>query len=138
MEAELLAGAQLRGNVHRIGVQDNRIIANVKAARSDAHRSATRLAVLQVRAKRVATRIQRRRDEIAAVQDRLVSVQNGLEATQASKKDLLGQVRSSRRQLEGDLSDMKEEQARISGTLNIPVGPSRFHGLSSLVSRATV
>lgn len=132
--AELLERGEF---LRRIGRQDNRIIQSVRAAREDAERTAARLAVLEPRAERLADHIRRQRDRVAAVRQDLVDTQDGWAGARAGKARALAGVRSDRHQLEGNLSDLKAEQARITGTLRagqgaLPAGPVR-RGSGSLV-----
>lgn len=123
--------------LRRIGQQDTRVIANVKAARADATVTAARLTKLRVTAQRVTDRIQARRDEIAAVKRGLLDTQGGYRAVKDEKAGLLANVRDSRHELEEDLVAMHKEQAKIQGTLAsssaaVPAGAIK-HGSGTLI-----
>ena len=64
--------------------------------------------------------VQQRRDEIARVKQGLIDTQVGLDGTRADKAHALATVRAERQQLEGNLSGLKAEQAKIQATLQRP------------------
>lgn len=123
--------------LRRIGEQDRRVIETVAAAKKDATGAAARLAVLERRAQQVAAAILERRDAVAAVKSQLVGTRVGLQSTRAGKSRALASVHASRMKLEGDLSGLRAEQAKITATLQqaqgtLPVGPVR-HGSGMLI-----
>ncbi len=122
--AELLERGEF---LKRINEQDTRIIDVVRTAKADATANADRLDGLEQRQQRATSRIQSRRDEIAGVKRDLVGARSGYDRTRAGKRRLLLSIRGERHDLEGDLSKMRETQAKIQGILNgaPPPGPIR-------------
>jgi murein DD-endopeptidase MepM/ murein hydrolase activator NlpD len=125
--------------MQRISDQDQRIIKVVRDARADATATAARLDVLERRQRRVTQIVQQRRDEIAGAKQGLIDTKVGLDGTRADKAHALSSVRTERRQLEGNLSGLKAEQAKITATLQqaqggggLPAGPIK-HGNGSLI-----
>lgn len=108
--------------LRRIGAQDTRIITAVRDGKAQADANAARLAVLEKRAGAVAARIKARRDQIAALAQPLLDARSGYRRQQDGKAAILARVRSDRHRLEGDLADLKAEQARIAGVLTAPTG----------------
>jgi murein DD-endopeptidase MepM/ murein hydrolase activator NlpD len=112
----------------RVSDQDQRIIKLVRDAKADAIATAQRLDVLERRQQRVTQIVQQRRDEIAQAKQGVIDTQVGLKGTRNDKAHALTKVRSERKQLEGNLSGLKAEQAKITATLQqaasgIPAGP---------------
>jgi murein DD-endopeptidase MepM/ murein hydrolase activator NlpD len=123
--------------MQRVSEQDQRIIKVVRDARADATATAQRLDRLERRQQRVTEIVQQRRDEIARAKQGLIDTRVGLAGTRADKAHALGTVRAERRQLEGNLSGLKQEQAKIQATLqqaqgNLPAGPIQ-HGNGTLI-----
>jgi murein DD-endopeptidase MepM/ murein hydrolase activator NlpD len=121
----------------RVSDQDQRIIKLVRDAKADATSTAQRLDVLEHRQQRVTEIVQQRRDEIASAKQGLIDTKVGLDGTRADKAHALGNVRTERRQLEGNLSGLKAEQAKIRAALQqapsgLPAGPIK-HGSGALI-----
>jgi len=121
--------------LERVSDQDRKIVAIVRAARSDAVRTERRLDRLEERQAEVTLAIQRRRDEVAAVKQELIGTRVGYARTRADKDAALRSVRHERHQLEGALSELKAQQARIQATLQasqgqpgLPAAPVRQGG----------
>jgi murein DD-endopeptidase MepM/ murein hydrolase activator NlpD len=132
--AELLERGEF---MERVSEQDQRIIKLVRDAKADATATAQRLDRLEVRQRRVTHIVQQRRDEIAGAKQELIDTKVGLDGTRADKAHALSSVRTERRQLEGNLSGLKAEQAKITATLQqaqggLPAGPIK-HGNGSLI-----
>ncbi len=128
--AELLERGEF---LRRISDQDKRVITLVRTARVNATMTANRLDVLEKRQQTVALRIKKRRDAVASVKARIVRVQDGYDAVRGQRAAALAGVRQDRRQLEGNLSKMREVQQRITGVLNgAPAGPIR-NGTGSMI-----
>jgi len=128
--AELLERGEF---LRRISEQDRRVITLVRSARVDATMTANRLDSLEQRQQKVALRIQKRRDAVAAVKARIVRVQDGYSEVRGERAAALASVRQDRHQLEGNLSKMREVQQRITGVLNgAPAGPIR-KGTGSMI-----
>jgi murein DD-endopeptidase MepM/ murein hydrolase activator NlpD len=123
--------------MQRISEQDQQIIRLVRDAKADATATAQRLDRLERRQQRVTQIVQQRRDEIAGAKQSLIDTRVGLDGTRADKAHALSSVRTERRQLEGNLSGLKQEQAKITATLQqaqggLPAGPIE-HGNGSLI-----
>ncbi|MCK9250229.1 MAG: peptidoglycan DD-metalloendopeptidase family protein [Solirubrobacteraceae bacterium] len=104
--------------LRRIGRQDQRIVAAVRDARTDAIATEKRLASLESRQRAAARRIEGRRDEIAQVKGGLVSAQQSYAAARDRRKALLKGVRSERQHLEKDLAAMQREESKIQAKLS--------------------
>jgi murein DD-endopeptidase MepM/ murein hydrolase activator NlpD len=123
--------------MERVSEQDQNIIKLVRDAKADATATAQRLDVLERRQQKLTAIVQQRRDEIARAKQGLINTKVGLAGTRADKARALGTVRAEREQLEGNLSGLKAEQAKIQATLqqaqgNLPAGPIK-HGNGSLI-----
>jgi murein DD-endopeptidase MepM/ murein hydrolase activator NlpD len=132
--AELLERGEF---MERVSEQDQRIIKLVRDAKADATATAQRLDKLEVRQQHVTQIVQQRRDEIAGAKQDMIDTKVGLDGTRADKAHALSHVRTERRQLEGNLSGLKAEQAKITATLQqaqggLPAGPIK-HGNGSLI-----
>jgi murein DD-endopeptidase MepM/ murein hydrolase activator NlpD len=114
--------------MHRISEQDRSIVELVKNARADAIATAHRLDHLEQRQQALTARILQRRQEITAVKQDLIDTRVGYDGTRADKQNALSHVRAERQQLEGNLSDLRAQQAKITRTLRqsqgqLPAGP---------------
>jgi murein DD-endopeptidase MepM/ murein hydrolase activator NlpD len=119
--------------MHRISEQDRSIVRLVETARADAIATAHRLDRLEQRQQALTARILQRRQEITAVKQDLIDTRVGYDGTRADKQNALSHVRAEREQLEGNLSDLKAQQAKISRTLQqsqgqLPAGPIKRGG----------
>jgi murein DD-endopeptidase MepM/ murein hydrolase activator NlpD len=118
----------------RISEQDREITDEVRHLRDRAEDQAIRLAKLEEREQLAAERILRWRDQIAAVQGQLVSSRDELASTRSDKRSALGQVRSSRVSLEGDLRALEAEQVRVTAALQGAPAPGPVRqGSGSLI-----
>jgi peptidoglycan DL-endopeptidase CwlO len=123
--------------IQRISEQDRSIVTLVRDAKADAIATAHRLDRLEVRQQALTARILERRQEITAVKQDLIDTRVGYDGTRADKRNALSHVRTERHQLEGNLSDLKAQQARITRTLQqsqgtLPAGPIK-HGGGTLI-----
>jgi murein DD-endopeptidase MepM/ murein hydrolase activator NlpD len=121
----------------RVSDQDQQIIKLVRDAKADATATAKRLDTLESRQAQITRIVQQRRDEIASTKQGLINTRVGLNGTRADKSHALAGVRTERHQLEGNLSGLKAEQAKIESTLqqaqgNVPAGPIK-RGNGSLI-----
>jgi murein DD-endopeptidase MepM/ murein hydrolase activator NlpD len=119
--------------LHRISEQDRAIVNLVKTAKADAIATAHRLDKLEQRQQALTARILQRRQEITAVKQDLIDTRVGYDGTRADKQHALSHVRAEREQLEGNLSDLKAQQAKITRTLQqsqgqLPAGPIKRGG----------
>src|SRR6478609_7458815 len=97
--------------MQRISEQDQQIIKLVRSAKADATSLSQKLAKLEARQQKVTQIVQQRRDEIAQVKQGLINTRVGLAGTRADKRNALSHVQTERKQLEGNLSDLKAQQA---------------------------
>jgi peptidoglycan DL-endopeptidase CwlO len=123
--------------IKRISDQDRSIVELVKRARADAIATARQLAVLEQREQALTARILVRRRQIAEVKQGVIDTRVGLQGTRSDKQNALSHVRVQRHRLEGNLSDLKAEQAKIAAALRrsqgaLPVAPVH-HGSGSLI-----
>jgi murein DD-endopeptidase MepM/ murein hydrolase activator NlpD len=103
--------------MQRVSEQDQRVIALVRAARADATATATRLQRFERRQRRVTAIVLANRNQIASFKQDLVNTRVGLDGTRADKRRALVKVRGERQHLEGALSGLRAEQAKIQRTL---------------------
>ena len=123
LDAHGFADLLERGDfMRRVSDQDRRIIGLVRAARADATATEARLQRFTVRQKRVTAIVLSSRNEIAGVKQTLIDTRVGLNGTRSDKQQALVKVRTSREHLEGALSSLKAEQAKIQQTLQQAAG----------------
>ncbi|HYF25410.1 MAG TPA: peptidoglycan DD-metalloendopeptidase family protein [Baekduia sp.] len=123
--------------LQRIRQQDERIITTVRAARTDAVRTARRLDRLERRQQSLTAAVLSRRNEIAAVKQELIDTRVGYQGTKSDKSRALSKVREERHHLEKDLRSLERASARIAGQLRtaqgaLPAGPIR-RGSGSMI-----
>jgi murein DD-endopeptidase MepM/ murein hydrolase activator NlpD len=122
----------------RISDQDRQIVMLVRNAKADATASAARLATLESRQQQIANTILERRNQVASVKQALIDTRVGYAHTRAGKASALLHVRTQRVQLEGALSHLRAEQAKITAALApanagpLPAGPV-VHGSGMLI-----
>ena len=120
----------------RISEQDREITDRVRGLRDKAKDQAIQLADLEEQEQLTAERILYQRDQIAAVENKLVGSRDQLASARADKRGALAQVRESRVALEGDLAALEKEQARVQAALagagQTFDGPIR-HGSGALI-----
>jgi murein DD-endopeptidase MepM/ murein hydrolase activator NlpD len=119
--------------MQRISQQDRAIVDLVTTAKADAIATAHRLDKLEQRQQALTARILQRRQEITTVKQELIDTRVGYDGTRADKQNALSHVRAEREQLEGNLSDLKAQQAKITRTLQqsqgqLPAGPIKRGG----------
>jgi murein DD-endopeptidase MepM/ murein hydrolase activator NlpD len=112
--ADLLERAEF---VRRISRQDNRIVTVVRDAKADAAATTKRLATLERRQTQITAVVRQRRNELLAIRRQLIDTRVGYKNTRAGKAHALTHVRHERYQLEGALSKLRAEQARIAAAL---------------------
>jgi murein DD-endopeptidase MepM/ murein hydrolase activator NlpD len=108
--------------MQRVSDQDRKIIGIVRAARADATATEARLQRFTRRQKRVTAIVLSNRNQIAGVKQTLIDTRVGLDGTRSDKQHALVQVRTSRQHLEGALSSLKAEQAKVQQTLQQAAG----------------
>jgi peptidoglycan DL-endopeptidase CwlO len=108
--------------MERVSQQDQKIIGIVRAAKTDATATEARLQRFERRQRRVTAIVLANRNEIASVKEDVIGTRVGLAGTRADKRRALLGVREERQQLEGALSSLKSQQARIQATLQKAAG----------------
>ena len=108
--------------MQRVSEQDQRIISIVKSARADATATEARLQTFERRQRRVTAIVLSNRNQIAGFKQNLIDTRVGLDGTRSDKQRALVSVRSERQHLEGALSSLKAEQAKIQSTLQKAAG----------------
>jgi murein DD-endopeptidase MepM/ murein hydrolase activator NlpD len=123
LDAHGFADLLERGDfMQRVSEQDQKVIGIVRAARFDATATEARLQTFTHRQKRVTAIVLSHRNEIAGVKQSLIDTRVGLDGTRSDKQRALVTVRTSRQHLEGALSSLKSEQAKIQRTLQRAAG----------------
>ena len=108
--------------MQRVSEQDQRIISIVRSARADATATEARLQTFERRQRRVTAIVLSNRNQIAGFKQTLIDTRVGLDGTRSDKQRALVSVRSERQHLEGALSSLKAEQAKIQSTLQKAAG----------------
>jgi peptidoglycan DL-endopeptidase CwlO len=108
--------------MERVSEQDQKIIGIVRAARADATSTEARLQRFERRQRRVTAIVLSNRNEIANVKEDLIGTRVGLAGTRSDKRRALLSVREERQHLEGALSSLKAQQAKIQRTLQKAAG----------------
>jgi murein DD-endopeptidase MepM/ murein hydrolase activator NlpD len=108
--------------MERVSEQDQKIIGIVRVARADATATEARLQRFERRQRRVTAIVLANRNEIANVKQDLIGTRVGLDGTRADKRRALLGVREERQHLEGALSSLKAQQAKIQATLQKAAG----------------
>ena len=108
--------------MQRVSEQDQHIISIVKSARADATATEARLQTFESRQRRVTAIVLSNRNQIAGFKQNLIDTRVGLNGTRSDKQRALVSVRSERQHLEGALSSLKAEQAKIQSTLQKAAG----------------
>ena len=108
--------------MQRVSEQDQHIISIVKSARADATATEARLQTFESRQRRVTAIVLSNRNQIAGFKQNLIDTRVGLDGTRSDKQRALTSVRSERHHLEGALSSLKAEQAKIQSTLQKAAG----------------
>jgi peptidoglycan DL-endopeptidase CwlO len=116
--------------MERVSDQDRRIIGIVRAARTDAVTTEARLERFETRQRRLTAIVLANRNQIAGFKQDLIDTRVGLNGTRADKRRALLNVRGERKQLEGALSGLRAQQAKIQARLRqasgtLPAGSIR-------------
>ncbi len=110
--------------ISRIQQQDTRVITLVRSAKDDATETADRLDTLENRQLELTETVEKRRDEVAGVKQKLINTRVGYDETKAAKARALRSVRVDRNELESELNDLIKESNRIQGVLSdVSAGP---------------
>jgi murein DD-endopeptidase MepM/ murein hydrolase activator NlpD len=108
--------------MQRVSEQDQRIITLVRTAREDATATEARLQRFEKRQRKVTAIVLSNRNQIANFKQSLIDTRVGLNGTRSDKQRALASVRTERQHLEGALSSLKAEQAKIQATLQAASG----------------
>ena len=113
----------------RVSEQDKRIIDRVRLAKAQSVAAERKLDRLEARQREVTAIVERRRQEVVDVKDRLVDRRQQYEGVRGDKHAALVSTRDDRQALEGHLASLEKEQAkvqaRLAGTSPLPAGPIR-------------
>jgi murein DD-endopeptidase MepM/ murein hydrolase activator NlpD len=123
--------------MQRVSEQDQHIITLVRSAKADATATEARLQTFERRQRKVTAIVLANRNQIANFKQDLVDTRVGLDGTRSDKRNALVKVRTSRQHLEGALSSLKAEQAKIQSTLqraagSLPAGAIK-HGSGNMI-----
>jgi murein DD-endopeptidase MepM/ murein hydrolase activator NlpD len=120
----------------RINDQDRAVVLLVRNARADANAAEKRLSKLEATQARITAIVRSHRDELARIKQGLIDTRVGYANTKAGKQRALSKVRGERQHLEGALSHLKAEQAKITAALQgagtLPAGAIR-RGSGSMI-----
>ena len=108
--------------MQRVSDQDQHIISIVRSAKADATATEARLQIFEHRQRKVTQIVLSNRNQIATFKQSLINTRVGLDGTRSDKQRALTSVRSERHHLEGALSSLKAEQAKIQATLQKAAG----------------
>lgn len=103
--------------MRRVSDQDRRIIEFVQVNKAEATRTARRLDGLEERQRQVTATVAARRDQVAAIKNKLVGRRDNYRDARAQKTTMLASTREDRHQLEGDLKELEAESARVAARL---------------------
>ena len=103
--------------MRRVSDQDRRIIEFVQVNKAEATRTARRLDGLEERQRQVTATVAARRDQVAAIKNKLVDRRDNYREARAEKSTMLASTRENRQQLEGDLKELEAESARVAARL---------------------
>jgi peptidoglycan hydrolase CwlO-like protein len=116
----------------RVNRQDTRIIIRVGSARDDARVSAGRLRKLTGKQRKAAGLVRERRDAMATMREALAARQASFAEAKQARLAALGNARSNRKKLEGELDKLIEEQRKAANATppssGIPTAPGNSLG----------
>ncbi len=108
----------------RVSKQDARIMGVVSAAKADATATEARLDRLEKREKRVAAQIESQRDEVSAVRTGVVDRRDRIVNARATKVALVRSSRDRRHELQDEVEELREAQAKVQARLAGFSGPA--------------
>ena len=97
----------------RISEQDRAIVTEVRVLKRETTKLANDLEDLEQQKQEAADAIEAQKNEVAQARAQLVARQGDLADARAKRRTLLAGVRSHRHDLEGDLDDLRREQAAV-------------------------
>ncbi len=107
----------------RVSKQDARIMNTVSEAKADATATEARLDRLEKREKRVAAQIESQRDQVSEVRVGLVVRRDRIANARATKIALVRNSRDRRHELQDEVEELREAQARVQARLAGFSGP---------------
>ena len=107
----------------RVSKQDARIMNTVSEAKADATATEARLDRLEKREKRVAEQIESQRDQVSAVRAGVVDRRDRIANARAAKVTLVLSSRDRRHELQDEVEELREAQARVQARLAGFSGP---------------
>jgi len=119
--------------VHRIAVEDHRVIMAVTTLRGETRRQTAQLSDLEAEASQLVAQVRTKRNAVAGAKEQLASRQGSLSETRDSRSATLASVSEDRRALEKHLDSLVAENQSVVNFLgNIPAGPIK-HGSGQLI-----
>jgi septal ring factor EnvC (AmiA/AmiB activator) len=109
--------------LRRVERADERLLAEVREAKTAAERERARLVVLSRRRAETAATLARRRDALTGVLDGLRRRRDQLAAARAAREKALSRTRAGRREAERELRELLAERAAAAVSLAGPGGP---------------
>jgi murein DD-endopeptidase MepM/ murein hydrolase activator NlpD len=109
--------------MNRVSKQDARIMHTVSEAKADATATEARLDRLEKREKRVAAQIESQRDQVSEVRVGLVDRRDRIANARAAKVALVRSSRERRHELQDEVDELREAQARVQARLAGFSGP---------------
>jgi murein DD-endopeptidase MepM/ murein hydrolase activator NlpD len=107
----------------RVSKQDARIMNTVSEAKADATATEARLDRLEKREKRVAAQIESQRDQVSAVRAGVVDRRDRIANARAAKITLVRSSRDRRHELQDEVEELREAQAKVQARLAGFSGP---------------
>lgn len=129
--------------LQRIGDQDSRVVGRYRSLRDESRYIVSRLTELEEKIEAARNEIAAKRRELARTRASMETTQVSLEGAQARRETALASVQSKRREHEGELNILEEEEQRIraqlaasqpqpsgagEGAASAPAGPVRQGG----------
>jgi murein DD-endopeptidase MepM/ murein hydrolase activator NlpD len=108
----------------RIGDQDSAIVERVRKLKAESERKKALLGKLKDEAEAAVAEIEAKKRELAQARAGIQSRQVALAGAREQKQGSLGNVRESRRELEGDLAALEAASARVTAQLQGSGGPA--------------
>jgi murein DD-endopeptidase MepM/ murein hydrolase activator NlpD len=99
--------------LERISEQDQKIVGRVRVLKKQAQKLTKELAELEKLKQDAADAILAQKTQVAEARSQLVSRQNALADARAERRTVLATIQEDRHGLEGDLRELKQEQARV-------------------------
>lgn len=103
--------------MQRVSEQDARIIGRVRTARTEAAATEKKLDRAEARQRKVTAIVADRREEVAAIKNRLVERREQYQEVRSDKRETLVATRADRKELEKHLVSLEREEAKVRARL---------------------